>query len=113
MMLGQPPQQVWNQQQTMIRMPLMQPAGMPTPANTTPNPDRSSAAAAEHTNLMERTREDELLGENATMSNVLYCNVNHPDLKQQFPGKDRRVCPRACIAHNLFISVFRYVPPCE
>ena len=36
---------------------------------------------------MERTREDELLGGNATMSNVLYCNVNHPDLKQQYPGE--------------------------
>ncbi|CAF5038953.1 unnamed protein product, partial [Rotaria socialis] len=34
------------------------------------------------------------LGANATMSNVLYCNVNHPELKQQFP-------------------VFHYIPSCE
>ncbi len=76
------------QQQTMIRMPLIPSASTPTPASTTPTQDRSGSATAEHTNLMERTREDELLGNNATMSNVLYCNLNHPDLKQQFPGKE-------------------------
>lgn len=76
-----------SQPQTMIRMPLMASTSTPTPASTTPTQDRSGSTTAEHTNLMERTREDELLGSNATMSNVLYCNVNHPDLKQQFPGK--------------------------
>jgi len=75
------------QQQTMIRMPLMPSTSTPTPTSTTPTQDRSGSTTAEHTNLMERTREDELLGTNATMSNVLYCNVNHQDLKQQFPGK--------------------------
>jgi hypothetical protein len=76
-----------SQQQTLIRMPTMQSTSTPAPASTTPTQDRSSSATAEHTNLIERTREDELLGPSATMSNVLYCNVNHPDLKQQFPGK--------------------------
>ena len=76
------------QQQRMIQMPMIPPpSSVPTPASTTPTQDRANPAAAEHTNLMERTREDELLGNNATMSNVLYCNVNHQDLKQQFPGK--------------------------
>ncbi|CAF5229649.1 unnamed protein product [Rotaria magnacalcarata] len=79
----------------MIRMPLLQSASVSTPVCTTPTQDRSgSAVAGEHTNLLERTREDELLGANATMSNVLYCNVNHPELKQQFP-------------------VFHYIPSCE
>ncbi len=85
MMISQ--QTGWPQQQTMIRMPLMTSTSTPAPASTTPTQDRSGSATAEHTNLMERTREDELLGTNATMSNVLYCNVNHTDLKQQFPGK--------------------------
>ena len=84
-------QQSWPQQQlsqqTMIRIPSMPSASSLTPTSTTPNQDRSSAATTEHTNLVERTREDELLGGNATMSNVLYCNVNHPDLRQQYPGK--------------------------
>ena len=66
-------QQNWPQQQTMIRIPLMTPTSTPalTPTSTTPTQERSGPAAAEHTNLMERTREDELLGMNATMSNVL------------------------------------------
>ena len=29
---------------------------------------------------------DEDLGENATYSAVLYCNLKHPELKQQYPG---------------------------
>jgi hypothetical protein len=82
-----PQSQSWPQQQTLIRMPLMTSTSTPTPASTTPTQDRSGSSAVEHTNLMDRTREDELLGTGATMSNVLYCNVNHPDLKQQFPGK--------------------------
>ncbi|CAF2074249.1 unnamed protein product [Rotaria magnacalcarata] len=84
-------QQSWPAQQTMIRMPLLQSASVSTPVCTTPTQDRSgSAVAGEHTNLLERTREDELLGANATMSNVLYCNVNHPELKQQFPDFNER-----------------------
>lgn len=82
----QPPN--WPQQQPMIRMPIMPTTPVPTPASTTPTQDRSGPAAVEHANLIERTREDESLGQNATMSNVLYCNVNHPELKQQFPGKN-------------------------
>lgn len=88
-----PQQQNWPQQpQTMIRIPPMPPASASslTPSSTTPTQDRSGTATTEHANLIERTREDELLGQNATMSNVLYCNVNHPDLKQQFPGKQNR-----------------------
>jgi hypothetical protein len=101
-----------SQQQTMIRMPLMPSTSTSTPTSTTPTQDRSGSTTAEHTNLMERTREDELLGTNATMSNVLYCNVNHQDLKQQFPGKKILfiVC---CLFEKLFISVFHYISPCE
>lgn len=93
MMISQQQQQ---QQQRMIQMPMIpsSSASVPTPSSTTPTQDRANSAAAEHTNLMERTREDELLGNNATMSNVLYCNVNHPDLKQQFPGK--KISVRIC-----------------
>lgn len=71
----------------MIRIPSMPSAAGLTPTSTTPTQDRSGSAATEHSNLIERTREDEQLGANATMSNVLYCNANHPDLKQQFPGR--------------------------
>lgn len=34
---------------------------------------------------------DEDLGENATISAVLYCNLRHPELKQQYPGKYDKV----------------------
>lgn len=81
------PMMMSQQQQRMIQLPIMSAASVPTPSSTTPTQDRANSTTAEHTNLMERTREDELLGNSATMSNVLYCNVNHPDLKQQFPGK--------------------------
>lgn len=30
---------------------------------------------------------DEELGSNATISSVLYANVNHPEWKKEFPGK--------------------------
>ena len=100
-----PQQQNWPPQaQTMIRIPPMATAAavavVPPPppppplptvavaaASTTPTHERSGTVTTEHANLIERTREDEMLGTNATMSNVLYCNVNYPDLKQQFPGK--------------------------
>lgn len=81
-------QQSWPlQNQTMIRIPSMPPTAPITPNNTTPNTDRPSGGTSEAANLFERTREDELLGGDATMSNVLYCNLNHPELKQQFPGR--------------------------
>ena len=86
----------WPQSQSMVRMSLMPSAS--TPASTTPAHDRSGSTAGEHTNLMERTREDELLGTSATMSNVLYCNANHPELKQQFPSKTN---------HEIYFSVTR------
>lgn len=107
-----PQQQNWPQQQTMIRMPLMPSTSTTVPASTTPTLDRAASTTSEHTNLMERTREDELLGTNATMSNVLYCNVNHPDLKQQFPGK--KIYQTFCfLFYEIFISVFHNIPPCE
>ena len=106
-------QQSWPQQQTMIRMPLMPSATPPTPASTTPTQDRSGSSTAEHSNLMERTREDELLGTNATMSNVLYCNVNHPDLKQQFPGKYNSSASDLAFSISIQFSVLHYTSPCE
>jgi histone-lysine N-methyltransferase MLL3 len=30
---------------------------------------------------------DEALGSGATISSVLYANVNHPEWKKEFPGK--------------------------
>jgi histone-lysine N-methyltransferase MLL3 len=30
---------------------------------------------------------DEALGSSATISSVLYANVNHPEWKKEFPGK--------------------------
>lgn len=30
---------------------------------------------------------DERLGENATISSVLYANLSHPELKTDYPGK--------------------------
>lgn len=90
-------------------------APTPATASTTPTQDRSGSVPAEHTTLMERTREDESLGANATMSNVLYCNVNHPELKQQFPGKKLNDIVFFCslLFYSLFISAFHYVPSCE
>lgn len=112
MMMAQQQQQ---QQQRLIQMPMIpsssSSSSVPTPSSTTPTQDRTNTAAGEHTNLMERTREDELLGNNATMSNVLYCNVNHPDLKQQFPGKI--IVVKIFCFENSFISVFHNVSPCE
>jgi len=108
MMVSQQQQQ--QQQQPMIRMQIMPSTSTPAPASTTPTQDRSGSTTTEHTNLMERTREDELLGQNATMSNVLFCNVNHPELKQQFPGKT--IVDYFCLifsvrlATNLFIFQF-------
>ena len=99
------------QQQTMIRMPIMPSTSTPAPSSTTPTQDRSGSTTTEHTNLMERTREDELLGNNATMSNVLYCNVNHTDLKQQFPGKKTHLFIRNKPKYSF--SVFHYKSPCE
>ncbi len=106
----QPNPMMLPQQQPMIRVPLMPSASIP--ASTTPTQDRSGSATAEHTNLMERTREDELLGTNATMSNVLFCNVNHPDLKQQFPGK-KVYFFSLIVFQRRFISVFHSNSSCE
>jgi hypothetical protein len=97
------------QQQTMIRMPLMPSTSTPTPTSTTPTQDRSGSTTAEHNNLMERTREDELLGTNATMSNVLYCNVNHQDLKQQFPGKKISSIVLLFIRKTIHFSLSLYI----
>ena len=36
-------------------------------------------------NIM-KWEKDEPLGEQATISPVLYCNVNHPELKTNYPG---------------------------
>ena len=109
--------QTWpSQSQTMIRIPSISSGPIIPPANVTPNPDRSGGTGGtEQNNLIERTREDELLGTNATMSNVLYCNVNHPDLKQQFPGKILYFTENSCLSRRkpVFLSVLHCLPSCE
>jgi hypothetical protein len=90
----------WPQQsQTTIRISSMPSTPNMNQESATPTQDRSGSTTTEHSNLMERTREDELLGTNATMSNVLYCNVNHCDLKQQFPGKIMHHIVHCCLEY--------------
>jgi hypothetical protein len=35
---------------------------------------------------MQKWESDEDLGDNATISPILYCNLCHPELKIQYPG---------------------------
>ncbi len=35
---------------------------------------------------MQKWEKDEPHGDLATISPVLYCNINHPELKTQYPG---------------------------
>lgn len=37
-------------------------------------------------NNTERMEADEALGKNATISCVLYANINHPEWKKDYPG---------------------------
>lgn len=37
-------------------------------------------------NNTERMEADELLGKGATISAVLYANINHPEWKKEYPG---------------------------
>lgn len=41
---------------------------------------------------MQKWESDEDLGDNATISPILYCNIQHPELKQQYPGKSHLSC---------------------
>uniref|UniRef100_A0A182MGK2 PHD-type domain-containing protein n=1 Tax=Anopheles culicifacies TaxID=139723 RepID=A0A182MGK2_9DIPT len=40
--------------------------------------------------LSEKMRKDEMLGDMATISSVLYCNMRHPELKTDFPNWNDR-----------------------
>jgi histone-lysine N-methyltransferase MLL3 len=48
---------------------------------------------------------DEALGSGATISSVLYANVNHPEWKKEFPGKlsnaMSRVLEKLLVTHCL------------
>ncbi|CAF1641740.1 unnamed protein product, partial [Didymodactylos carnosus] len=73
--------------QQMIRAPSMCAVEQPHHQH---QPQTVPSSSSSEQNLLERTQEDELLGQSATMSNVLYCNMNHPDLRQQFPDFNER-----------------------
>ncbi|XP_053375345.1 uncharacterized protein LOC128547258 [Mercenaria mercenaria] len=54
-------------------------------------PGQDNTAAKDiHRNNMQQWRFDEDLGDNATVSAVLYCNLQHPELKSQFPDYSER-----------------------
>uniref|UniRef100_A0A182ILT4 PHD-type domain-containing protein n=1 Tax=Anopheles atroparvus TaxID=41427 RepID=A0A182ILT4_ANOAO len=40
--------------------------------------------------LSEKMRKDEMLGDMATISSVLYCNMRHPELKAEYPNWNER-----------------------
>ncbi|XP_052870721.1 uncharacterized protein LOC128276290 [Anopheles cruzii] len=40
--------------------------------------------------LSEKMRKDEMLGDMATISSVLYCNMRHPELKGEYPNWNER-----------------------
>ena len=48
-------------------------------------PDDSAGQDSSRRN-MQKWESDEDLGPNATISPILYCNMIHPELKQQYPG---------------------------
>lgn len=53
--------------------------------------DSSQPAAGQAKNARnntERMEADEALGKNATISAVLYANINHPEWKKDYPGMD-------------------------
>ena len=58
---------------------------------------------------------DEALGNAATISSVLYANVNHPEWKSEFPGKFIPGWASQLAAHGvqscLWSLKFQFVPP--
>ena len=66
------------------QQPFPFPANMPwgPPVMT---PDESCTQENSRRN-MQKWESDEDLGENATISPILYCNIKHPELKQEYPG---------------------------
>ena len=83
---GGPPQQQPQPQQQM-------PQAAPTPA---PTPSSNTAQ-----NNMQKWEADEPLGENATIAMILYANVNHPNLKADYPKWEERIKQIAKIWKNL------------
>ncbi|KFB47867.1 hypothetical protein ZHAS_00015920 [Anopheles sinensis] len=105
---SQPPMQQSGQWQNQ-NIPLVAGAGPidtspGTLARTTTLPPGTAAASAtgemvgtlDETNmksaqkLSEKMRKDEMLGDMATISSVLYCNMRHPELKTEFPNWNER-----------------------
>uniref|UniRef100_A0A182T7P3 HMG box domain-containing protein n=1 Tax=Anopheles maculatus TaxID=74869 RepID=A0A182T7P3_9DIPT len=84
----------------------VQPSATPmdtTPVGTTPVLQAGPAAMGAETigqldetnvksaqKLSEKMRKDEMLGDMATISSVLYCNMRHPELKTEFPNWNDR-----------------------
>ena len=44
---------------------------------------------SENKRNIQKWEKDEPLGELATISPVLYCNINHPDLRENHPGEGK------------------------
>lgn len=65
----------------------------PLPTPTLPAMPATSGEVVEPETLsfnkrnIQKWEKDEPLGKMATISPVLYCNINHPDLKEQHPGR--------------------------
>ncbi|XP_052230616.1 uncharacterized protein LOC127844448 isoform X3 [Dreissena polymorpha] len=65
------------------------PPGMPAQWPAQAAPDDTGNQENSRRN-MQKWESDEDLGENATISPILYCNLKHPELKQEFPDWSER-----------------------
>ena len=82
------------QQQPQQQQPQQQPPAQPTP----PAAKEPSSQAQ---NQLQKWVADEPLGENATIAMILYANINHADLKHNYPKWEERVKQIAKIWKNL------------
>ena len=98
-MQPQQPQQVQHQAQPQPQQqpqPVMQPGhSMPVAATNTPAPKDSAQQN------MQKWEADEPQGENATIAMILYANINHTNLKMEYPKWEDRIKQIAKIWKNL------------
>ena len=72
------------------------PAGGPgmqmPPQSPWPGPSQEEEDALSSKKEREKWEMEEELGDQATISKVLYVNMVHPELKQKYPGNGRLAC---------------------
>ena len=98
-MQPQQPQQVQHQPQPQPQQPqqvVIQPGhSVPAAATNTPAPKESAQQN------MQKWEADEPQGENATIAMILYANINHTNLKMEYPKWEDRIKQIAKIWKNL------------